>query len=398
MEFTGQSFMRNPVPGLEKLRLEGPLVRRKVPIIGNIWITTTQEAANLVLKDNDHFSMRRADGKVTGVQWWMPRIITRLTSNMLTMDEPNHTRLRSIVDQAFHRRNILELETRINKLATHLADALFSEPNGGELVEKFARVLPLAVICEVLGLPQEDHALFSKWASSLTQVSGVWSFVRLTFALRPLTAYLERKIEEARSGNGNGLIRELAEVQSKGNSFSSDEILSMVFLLLMAGHETTTHAISGGVLALLQNPDQKERLLADWSRLDLAVEEILRFASPVQFTKPRNVKRDCTICGVSLSKGEKVMPMLLAANFDPAIFDNPESFDIERKPNRHMEFGTGIHFCLGHQLARIELKAAIRALWEHYPNLELAVDERDIQWVDRFGLRALRELRVKKGG
>lgn len=168
----------------------------------------------------------------------------------------------------------------------------------------------------------------------------------------------------------------------------------MVFLLLFAGTETTTHLISGSVFELLKKPELRRWLKEDWSRADLAVEEFLRFVSPVQFSKPRFVQHDITLEGVSLKKGEKVMAMIAAANMDPAAVECPEKLDLARKPNRHIAFGTGLHFCLGHQLARIEGKRALRALFDRWPQLSLAVDPSAIRWRKRPGLRAIVELPV----
>jgi cytochrome P450 len=168
----------------------------------------------------------------------------------------------------------------------------------------------------------------------------------------------------------------------------------MVFLLLIAGHETTTHLISGSVHELLKNPDLRDWLAQDWSRADLAVEEFLRFLSPVQFTKPRYVRKDVELGGVRLKKGDRVMAMLAAANMDPEANPYPERLDLERKPNRHMAFGTGVHFCLGHQLARLEGRSALKSLFQRWPGLTLAIDESEITWRRRAGLRAIERLPV----
>jgi cytochrome P450 len=165
--------------------------------------------------------------------------------------------------------------------------------------------------------------------------------------------------------------------------------------LLFAGHETTTHLISGSVYELLRNAALRDWLEEDWSRTGLAVEEFLRFISVVQFTKPRFVRKDIDIGGVRLKRGEKIMPMLAAANLDPQANPYPEKLDLARKPNRHLAFGTGIHFCLGHQLARLEGACALKALFQRWPKLALAVDEREIKWRPRAGLRAIDHLPVK---
>jgi cytochrome P450 len=170
-----------------------------------------------------------------------------------------------------------------------------------------------------------------------------------------------------------------------------------VFLLLFASHETTTHLISGATFELLKNPGLRDWLQQDWRRLDLAVEEFLRFITPVQFTKPRYVRRDIELGGVRLRKGDKVMAMLAAANMDPQANSHPEQLDLPRKPNRHIAFGTGIHFCLGHQLARIEGRCALKSLFARWPELVLAVDPSEITWRKRPGLKAIERLPVRDG-
>jgi len=171
----------------------------------------------------------------------------------------------------------------------------------------------------------------------------------------------------------------------------------MLFLLLLAGHETTTHLISGAVYELTRNPSLRDWLAEDWSRANLAIEEFLRFVSPVQFTKPRFVRRDIELGGVKLKKGDKIIPMIAAANIDPQANPHAETLDLARKPNRHVSFGTGIHFCLGHQLARIEGACALKALFRRWPKLALAVDESEIRWRKRAGMRAIERLPVVAG-
>ena len=168
----------------------------------------------------------------------------------------------------------------------------------------------------------------------------------------------------------------------------------MVFLLLGAGSETTTHLISGSVYELIRAPELRDWLEEDWSRANLAIEEFLRFVSPVQFTKPRFVKKDSELGGVWLKKGDRIMAMLAAANMDPDANIHPEKLDLTRRPNRHLSFGTGIHFCLGHQLARIEGKCALEALFKRWPGLELAVPAASVRWRQRPGLRAIEKLPV----
>lgn len=370
----------------------------RFPIIGRVWTTTTQELADQVLKDSKTFTLRRDDGSVAGLQWWMPGILRTLANSMLTVDDPDHRRLRDIVEEAFRRRAVIGMEPRIVKLADELAGDLFAEGRPADLVVSFARKLPLAVICELLGLPDSDRQVFSKWAAGLTGLSGILGFLGMIPKIYAIKRYLERRIEHVREHGGEGLIAELVRVEREGGRISRDELVSTLFLLLFAGHETTTHLISGSVHELLRNRQLLDWLKADWTRADLAVEEFLRFVSPVQFTKPRFVRNDVDLGGVRLKRGARIMPMLAAANMDPQANAEPEKLNLARRPNRHVAFGTGVHFCLGHQLARIEAQCALKALFLRWPTLELAVDEKRIRWRERPGMKAIEQLPVVAGG
>lgn len=394
VDFTSQDYLRNPAAGISKLRASGPVVEIRFPIIGKVWITTTQELAGRVLKDGDTFTLRKNGGPVAGLRWWMPGIFRTLANNMLTMDEPDHTRLREIVDEAFRRRAILDMEPRIRAIADELAGALFAEGSPADLVDRYARKVPLSVICELLGLPQSGRPKFMAWTNSFTRLTGPIGFLRLIPALAAMKRYLAKRLIAAREQGGAGLIAELVRVEKAGGRISPDEMVAMVFLLLGAGTETTTHLISGSVYELIRNPRLRDWLEDDWSRVNLAVEEFLRFISPVQFSKPRFVRKDVDFDGVHLKKGEKIMAMLAAANMDPEANEHPERLDLDRRPNRHLAFGTGIHFCLGYQLARIEGKCALRALFTRWPKLDLAVADSQIRWRERPGLRAIANLPV----
>jgi cytochrome P450 len=209
--------------------------------------------------------------------------------------------------------------------------------------------------------------------------------------------YMQERLDAAHKDGGAGVIAELVRIEKEGGAISRDEMVSMLFLLLFAGHETTTHLISGSVRELLLDPERRDWLEQDWTRAEPAVEEFLRFVSAVQFTKPRFVRKDVELGGIRLRKGEKIMPMLVAANFDPQANDHPDKLDLETRPNRHVAFGAGIHFCLGHQLARIEGKCALQALFERWPKLSLATDDSNLRWRTRTGIRALGQLPVTAG-
>src|SRR5262249_5415820 len=250
------------------------------------------------------------------------------------------------------------------------------------------------VICELLGLPLEDRPTFTAWAGGVSRFRGAVSFLTMIPNMYAIKRYMEKRLDTARAHGGEGLIVELVRVEKEGGRISGNEMVSMLFLLLFAGYETTTHLISGSVYELLKDPHLRDWLEADWSRVNLAVEEFLRFVTPAQFTKPRFVRKDIELGGVRLKKGDRIMPMLAAANLDPQANPHPHKLDLERRPSRHLAFGTGIHFCLGHQLARIEAACALKALLRRWPKLELAVAGSQVRWRGRPGMRAIERLPV----
>jgi cytochrome P450 len=397
VDFASEAFFRDPGAAVARLRAIAPLVATNFPVTGRVWVTTTYEATARVLKDSENFTLRKQDGTVAGLRWWMPSTVTVLANNMLTMDEPDHTRLRGIVDEAFRRRAVLDMEPHIRAIADRLADALFADGEPADLVFRFARILPLSVICELLGLPQQDRPQFIAWANAMGRLRGPISFFRVIGVVKKMRRYFEARLTEVRAGGGEGLIAELVQVERDGGRISGDEMVSMLFLLLVAGSETTTHLISGATFELLKDAAQRGKLTSDWSGLSLAIEEFLRFVSPVQFSKPRYVRADLELEGVSVKKGDRVMAMVVAANLDPAANDHSDRLDLARRPNRHLAFGTGIHFCLGHQLARIEAGCGLQALFTRWPRLQLAVKPADVRWRRRPGLRSIDRLPVTAG-
>lgn len=397
VDFASEAFFRDPAATVATLRGIGPVVATRFPIVGPVWVTTTHEATSRLLKDSTTFTLRKEGGAVAGLQWWMPKLVQTLASNMLTTDEPDHTRLRSIVDEAFRRRAVLEMQPHIRVIANDLADRLFEKGSPTDLVAKYAQLLPLSVITELLGLPRADRPAFIAWANSFSRVNGVVGFLSVMPAFGKMRRYMQQQLRVTREKGGEGLIAELVKVEKERGQISTDEMVSMLFLLLNAGSMTTTHLIGGAVYELLKDPSRRDWLAADWSRLGLAVEEFLRFVSPVQFSKPRYVRQEVELEGVRLKKGDKVMAMIVAANLDPAADAEPNRMALERHPNRHISFGTGIHFCLGHQLARIEAACALEALFTRWPKLSLAVDANKIRWQRRPGLRAIKRLPVTAG-
>src|ERR1700733_1788170 len=201
-DFVSQAYFRDPAAEIEKLRSAGPVVEVQFPMIGKVWTTTTQDLADRVLKDSETFTIRTGMGGVAGLQWWMPRILRTLTNHMLSMDEPDHRRLRDIVDEAFRRRAVLEMEPRILALADKFADELFAEGSPADLVDRYARKLPLSVICELLGLSLSDRPKFIAWASGFTRFTSAFGFLTVVPKIFAMKSYMEERLEAARETGG----------------------------------------------------------------------------------------------------------------------------------------------------------------------------------------------------
>lgn len=401
-DLTSQDFKRSPFPTFRKMRESGPLAPTKLAFIGEAWAATTYEAATKILRDKEAFVIEPKNAgrkNIAGLKWWMPRTIRVLVNNMLQKDEPDHRRLRELVESAFMRQSIEELRPRIQSLVDRQLDVLQqraeSDGGGADLVKHFARPLPLAVISELLGFPEEDRPKFLKWASSLTTVKSPLGFFKALPGLWKLNRYFEQQFEECRKNPRPGLVSALVAAEQDGRKLSKEELVASTFLLLLAGHETTVHLISGGVATLLEHPEQLAALKSDWSLARTAVDEVLRYVSPVQMTKPRYASRDMELYGVELKQGDVVVPLLAAANCDPAQFSDPESFDVRRSPNAHLGFGTGMHLCLGQKLAWAEVEIVFERLFTRFPDLELSVPFGEIEWLERIGFRAAKQLPVQ---
>ena len=405
VDITSNGFKRNPFPTLARAHAAGPLVHTRVPFIGRVSLATTYDAVREVLKASDRFVVdgRNAGrGRFGSMGLWMPPSFRLLADNMLGRDEPDHRRLRALVDHAFQRQSIEALRSRIVALADAALDEVEARARTTnapvDLLHAFARPLPLAVISEMLGLPADDKAKFMTWAAGLLRVSSPLGLFAALGSVRRMTAYLRRRIQRTRKHPQPGLIAALVEAEEAGERLSENELLSMVFLLLIAGHETTVHLITGSVWTLLEHPRERAELGADWSEVAIAVEELLRHVSAVQMTKPRYAAADTEVAGVALRRGQVVVPFLAAANADPAVFPDPARLDLRRDPNPHVAFGSGIHVCLGMRLARVETAVAMERLFTRFPGLSLGVNGQQLRWTKRLGIRALTALPVRLRG
>ena len=296
----------------------------------------------------------------------------------LFMDAPDHTRLRGLVQKAFTPKTVENLRPRIQELVDELmAPAL--ERGSMEVVEDLAYPLPVRVITELLGVPLEDHDTFKGWSRELAGALDP-DFAtpddvaqRREQAASAFVEYFKALIAERRHSPRDDLLTALIAAEDEGHKLSEKELLSTLILLLVAGHETTVTLIANGVLAFARHPDQVQRLRDDPTLARTAVEEVLRYDPPVQFTA-RVALEDMDFDGTIIEKGEQAMVLIAAANRDPQQFENPEAFDVGRQDNRHLAFGLGAHFCLGAPLARVEGQVALSAIATRVSDLALSVE------------------------
>ncbi len=297
-----------------------------------------------------------------------------INQHMLNQDPPDHTRLRTIVHKAFTPNRVRELQPRIEQLADELLDAMDSKTDG-DLIADYALPLPITVIAEMLGIPVEDRDRFRTWTNVI--LSGDMSSMAM---IMEFVQYMNKMIDIRTKEDTGDILSALVRARDEGEKLDRMELLSMIFLLLVAGHETTVNLIGNGMLDLLQHPDQFEELRANPALTDKAIEEMLRYNGPVDATLNRWAGEDMEWHdGRVIKAGDVLIPLLLAADRDPATFENPNVFDITRENNPHIAFGHGIHFCLGASLARMEGRIAISKLMERFPKMALNVDPANVQ-------------------
>ena len=388
---TNPEFLREPQYQLERMRAEGSIIPVKMPFVGRIWVTTTYAATEQVMKGKDTFFLEgRSVGKtkIAGLPWWIPKSLTVIAESMISKDEPDHKRLRKLVDLAFRRHSVLDMRSLIESRAEVLLDKIPTKEF--DLNNNFARQLPLEIISDLLGVSEKYREIFAKEALNLTENRLIF-IPSIILGMKRLLKTIRELIADARQAPSKGLLKEMLDARDEQEQLSEDELVSMVFLLLFAGMDTTRNLITGSVWALQNAPSQKAWLLENFSeRRESAVEELTRHVSSVGGTKPRYVGYDIEIEGQALKKGEKIMALPIAANYDPLKFQSPEQLTLNRFPNPHLSFSAGIHFCLGLQLARVEVQAALEVLYRCYPNLTCAPPS----YLRRPGMRAIKKCLV----
>lgn len=352
--------------------------RVRLPAGNEAWLVTRYEDAKRALSDPRLSKQYPVVG------------IAAVSRHMLAADPPDHTRLRRLVSAAFTARRVEGLRPRIEEITAGLLDDMAGRDEV-DLIDAFAFPLPIQVICELLGVPSADRDAFRAWTNVI--VGGPRPGVDHGGAVGALVAYIQDLLMERRRDGGDDLLAALLEVRDAEDRLSEDELTSMVFLLLIAGHETTVNLIGNGAWLLLSRRERWERLRADPSLLPAAVEEMLRYEAPVETATFRIAATDLTIGDQHIAAGEQVVVGLLAANRDDRFAD-PDEMVLDRDNNPHLAFGHGIHYCLGAPLARLEGAVAFARLIERFPGLRLAPDVHP-EWRPGLLLRGLQQLPVR---
>ena len=390
-------FKANPHPFYARLRAEAPVFRTLLPDKQAAWLITRYDDVLMTLKDEQRFSKDPRAAK-TAAQLkkmpWVPPMLVPLTRSILDTDFEEHARLRGIIHLAFTPRRVEQIRERAQSLANTLLDT--AERRGQmDLIHDYALQIPLTIICEMLGIPEKDRPKFANWTKTLiNQSASPYAQLLLIPQLMLMLRYLRRLFKQRRAAPRDDLISALATAEEGGQRLTDNELMAMVFVLIIAGHETTVNLIGSGALALLENPDQMRLLRQRPEVIKTAIEELLRYVSPVDQATERYAREAVTLHGVTIPKGELVLAVIASANRDEQQFPDADRLDLTRDPagNKHLAFGLGAHYCVGAPLARLEGQIAIQTLAARLPNLRLAVAPRALRWRPGITVRGLERL------
>ena len=388
VERLGADYFADPYSVHARLRARRPVTPVVLPGGMGTWLITGYAEARAALADP------RLSKHMPG---WHPEpdsIFAALDLHMLNSDPPDHERLRKLVNKAFTARRVQRLRPRITAITAGLLEDM-STRTEADLLASFAFPLPITVICELLGIPAGDRDDFRTWSATIVSNAAAPEVFQAhaTAMARYFVALLAAKRREP----GDDLLSALIAARDEEDSLSENELVSMVFLLLVAGHETTVNLIASGVLALLLNPAELARLRAEPALIGGAVEELLRYVNPVNHTTFRCAAEPVEIGGVRISRGDPVLVALSGANRDPARFGDPDRLDLGRDSAGHLAFGHGIHYCLGAPLARLEAEIAVSALLARFGSISLAVPAESLRWRPSTLIHGLESLPVRLG-
>jgi cytochrome P450 len=371
VEHLGAEYFQDPYSVHARLRAQRPVARVIMPGGLPAWLVTGYAEARAALTDPRLHKLPRG---------WRPEphsMLAAIELHMLNSDPPDHERLRKLVNKAFTARRVEQLRPRISAITTELLDDM-STRQEVDLLASLAFPLPITVICELLGVPVADRDEFRAWSATI--VSSTVSPDVFQAHGTAMTGYFRKMLAARRREPADDLLSALVAARDEEDRLTEDELLSMAFLLLVAGHETTVNLIGSGMLALLLNPGEMARLRADRSLLGGAVEELLRYVNPVNNATLRFAGEPLEIGGQQVSPDEVVLVSLSGANRDPSRYADPDRLDLSRDSAGHLAFGHGIHYCLGAPLARLEAEIAFGGLLERFGSMTLAVPADSLRW------------------
>jgi cytochrome P450 len=389
------AFFADPHQMYATLREVGPVARARTPLGLPVWLVTRYDDARRALVD-PRLSKDAAGFAAVLDRHALPpelrfALAQELVRHMLSSDPPDHTRLRKLVGRAFTGRAIAGMRPRIEAIGARLADEMAVGPAEVDLLDAFAFPLPMSVICELLGVPAADRTAFRRWSGLLLSSDGAPA--DRGAAGIAMAQYLTALVADKRARPGDDMLSAIVAASEDADQLSADETVSMAFLLLVAGHETTVNLIGNGMLALLRYPDVRAELRAEPDRIPRAVEEFLRFDGPVNLATFRHTTEPMDISGVTIPAGEVVLVALASANRDPEHYASADQLDLQRDSG-HLAFGFGIHHCLGAPLARLEGDVAFRILLTRFPHMTLAVEPSQLTWRSSMLIRGLTRLPV----
>lgn len=389
------AFKADPFPFYARLRASAPVYPTRLKDGRMAYLVTRYDDVAAALKDARFVKDRHTvlTPEQHAKQPWVPGFLAPLERNMLDLDEPDHRRLRNLVHKAFTPRMVDDMRQRVQQIADELLAKVVARGRM-DIVHDYALPLPLTVIAELLGIPPEVRPRFHRFSSALMQTTSNLKMMLSLPLFYVMMRYLRALIAEKRARPGEDLLTALVQAEEEGSHLSEDELLAMIVLLTIAGHETTVNLIASGTLALLQHPRELERLRQDPSLLKSAIEELLRYTNPVEMATERYAMEDVELAGVKIPRGELVLLVLASANRDPSQFEDPDKLDLARDPNRHVAFGLGIHYCLGAPLARLEGQLALNTLLRTLPGLRLDADAKTLRWRPTYIVRGLESLPV----
>jgi hypothetical protein len=390
--------LQDPYPTYARMHEEGPLHFLDVGGKWAVWSIFSHAECSSIAKD-PRLSAKRAQQQILLLpidrQAEFSELARMLGLWLIFMDPPEHTRLRKLLNKGFSPAAIEGLRPQVEGIVNHMLDRL--RPGSEvDIMREFANPMPVSIILEMLGIPQDLHDKFVDWSRAIALFRGspdrnVEQAFAAQNALIQLTEFFRKTVAERRHNKGNDLISLLIDIEEDGEVLTEEELYAQCIALLFAGHETTRNLIGNGLYTLLKHPEETSELREKPEIIRSAVEELLRFESPVQFTA-RVLKEDIEICGQRIPKRWSILCMLGAANRDPKQFKDPNQLNLKRLNNQHLAFSAGPHFCIGSQLARLEGQIAIQNLVQRYPKMKLSGPKPE--WASTFGFRGLKSLQV----